>query len=219
MDPIAAGAFQAQTRVRQLSHRRLVDQIQKEQLTAPASGIIAPGGKDVLQGLSAGGQQKHRVLQFVVALMLVLAIVLTASGTGIARASQGALPGDLLYSVKRTIEKAELALTPNEIRKAEVYIRNVQSRLDEIQSLLEKNRTEYLSPTISLFEDQAYNAIGYTVVVGEKDSGRARELAGELNSTLRVKSDALRLLAATAPLGVNNEINRLISVSEGMIDF
>lgn len=198
------------------SSRRLVEQIRQEQLSEPASGNIS-WWENILQTLSAGFQHKRRVAQLVTALVLVLALLLTAGGTRIAKASQSSLPGDLLYGVKRTIEKAELALTPNEAGKAEVYIKNARNRLEEVQSLLEKNRTEHIGETVSLFEDQVYRAISIMVVVRDQDNVRAKVLAGELNSILQEESMTLRKLAASSPPEVNREIDRLLSVSDGMV--
>jgi len=198
------------------SRRRLVEQIQHEQFTEPASGNIS-WWENIIKTLSAGFQQKRLATQLVTALVLVLALLLTAGGTGIARASQDALPGDLLYGIKRTIEKAELALTPDEAGKAEVYINNARNRLEEVQSLLEENRTEHIGETVSLFEDQVYHAVSIMVSVRDQDNVKAKVLAGELNSILQEESVALRNLAASTPPEVNKEIDRLLSVSDGMI--
>lgn len=198
------------------SRRRLVEHIQQEQFTEPTSENMT-WWENILKTLSTGFQQKRLAAQLVTALALVLALLLTAGGTGIARASQDALPGDLLYGVKRTIEKAELALTPDEAGKAEVYIKNARNRLEEVQSLLEENRTEHIGETVSLFEDQVYRAVSIIVIVRDQDNVKAKALAGELNSILQEESTAVRNLAASSQPEVNREIDRLLSVSDGMV--
>lgn len=210
------GALQPRPGFVSASRHRLVEQIQKEQMALPASEKVS-WWENLIQTLLAGFQQRHRAVQFGAILMLVLALLLSAGGTGIARASQDALPGELLYSVKRTIEKAELALTADEAGKAELYIKNARSRLEEVQSLIEENRTDHLDEAVLLFEDHVYNAVSIMVAVGEKDDSRASELAEELNSTLQEKSGVLRGLATIASPQINQDIDRLLAVSDGMV--
>ena len=51
-----------------------------------------------------------------------------------------ALPGDFLYSIKRTSENVQLALTFDETRRNELEHSFDQRRLEEIEQLIQQNR-------------------------------------------------------------------------------
>ncbi len=60
--------------------------------------------------------------------------IVAASGS-MAMASQAALPGDVLYPVKRAMENAHTNLQSGDAAKAETLIAHAQARLDEAQQL------------------------------------------------------------------------------------
>ena len=65
-----------------------------------------------------------------------LAILLVSgSSSGIAFASQNALPGDTLYNVKLFTEDTRVFLTQDEIEKAILHLKFAQARLNELNSL------------------------------------------------------------------------------------
>ncbi|MEV6923541.1 DUF5667 domain-containing protein [Dactylosporangium sp. NPDC051485] len=66
-------------------------------------------------------------------------VVGLAAGTlalsGMSAASGDAIPGDALYSVKRSTEKAQLALAGSDISKGQLYLEFARTRLDEAQAV------------------------------------------------------------------------------------
>jgi hypothetical protein len=68
-------------------------------------------------------------------------LVSLAAGTlalsGMSAASGDAVPGDALYSVKRSTEKAQLALAGSDISKGQLYLEFARTRLDEAQAVKE----------------------------------------------------------------------------------
>ncbi len=74
-----------------------------------------------------------------VTLMLVIFFL---SGTGLVRASSGALPGDNLYGVKRTWEGVRLLLTLNAEVRETLELEYGNERLHEIDELLAEGREE-----------------------------------------------------------------------------
>lgn len=66
-------------------------------------------------------------------------VVGLAAGTlalsGMSAASGGAMPGDALYSVKRSTEKAQLALAGSDISRGQLYLEFARTRLDEAQAV------------------------------------------------------------------------------------
>lgn len=63
------------------------------------------------------------------------ALVLVGGGTGVAAASEQALPGDVLYPVKRTIETAQVSLASGDRAEGEALLERADTRLDEATSL------------------------------------------------------------------------------------
>nr|BFE63599.1 hypothetical protein GCM10020063_081250 [Dactylosporangium thailandense] len=66
-------------------------------------------------------------------------VVGLAAGTlalsGMSAASGDAMPGDALYSVKRSTEKAQLALAGSDISRGQLYLEFARTRLDEAQAV------------------------------------------------------------------------------------
>jgi len=76
---------------------------------------------------------------------LAMALVIFLSGNGLVRASNGALPGDNLYPVKRTWEDVRLALVVNPESREELETEFEQERLEEVDELLTEGRHEPIS--------------------------------------------------------------------------
>ncbi len=70
-------------------------------------------------------------------------LVFVLAGTGTVSAAQGALPGDLLYPVKVSInEKVEVALAPTPAAKVQVQVRLAERRVDEARELSVRGRLD-----------------------------------------------------------------------------
>jgi hypothetical protein len=65
-----------------------------------------------------------------------------AAGTDDAQSTAGITPDSILYPVERLIEDIQLALTGNEIDKAELLTENAQERLAEAQIMMDEGKTE-----------------------------------------------------------------------------
>ncbi len=74
-----------------------------------------------------------------VALMLVIFFL---GGTGLVRASSGALPGDNLYPVKRGWEEFSLLFVADEVEREGLELEHENERFEEIRELLARGRTE-----------------------------------------------------------------------------
>ncbi|MCD4761002.1 DUF5667 domain-containing protein [bacterium] len=63
-------------------------------------------------------------------------ILMMSSGLGFA--AQASVPGQALWPIKRSIEKAHLTLAFNPVKETEVHIDHVKKRLNEIDKILDK---------------------------------------------------------------------------------
>ncbi|MFN2152657.1 MAG: DUF5667 domain-containing protein [Anaerolineales bacterium] len=95
-------------------------------------------------GMSAPVRRSRRsIFSFPrLAASLALALIFILSGTGLVRASNGALPGDNLYPVKRTWEDMRLLLAINPTGREELEDEFEQERLYEVDELLGEGRHE-----------------------------------------------------------------------------
>lgn len=84
--------------------------------------------------------------------------VVSATGS-MAMAAQGALPGDVLYPVKRAIENAQTNLQSDGGSKADSLLSHAQARLEEVQELTAKDAdADVIASTLQDFTDQTKQA-------------------------------------------------------------
>lgn len=76
---------------------------------------------------------------------LALALIFILSGTGLVRASDGALPGDNLYPIKRTWEDMRLLLVFNPEGREELEDEFERERVHEVDELLAEGRHETIA--------------------------------------------------------------------------
>ena len=94
----------------------------------------------------AGGGLRWPVIPFRrFAVALALALVVFLSGTGLVRASNGALPGDDLYPVKRAWEDVRLILVVDQESREGLEGEFEHERLEEVDELLREGRHETIS--------------------------------------------------------------------------
>ena len=76
---------------------------------------------------------------------LAIALIFLLSGTGLVSASNGALPGDSLYPVKRTWEDVRLMLVVNPASREQLEDQYERERLHEVDELLVEKRHETIT--------------------------------------------------------------------------
>lgn len=66
--------------------------------------------------------------------------------TGVATASNNALPGDSLYGLKRGMEDLRLTMASGDVERGQIYLRQASTRLKEARRLMERQRSGDLDP-------------------------------------------------------------------------
>lgn len=99
-------------------------------------------------------ERPHR-LPFAFAFRLAPVAGLTAffvllSAGGVTYAAQGALPGELLYPIKRVAEEARIAIALNQVSKTELRLEFASRRLDEVEELIDTTDGESEHADIAL---------------------------------------------------------------------
>ncbi|GAB3997054.1 hypothetical protein GCM10029992_18860 [Glycomyces albus] len=159
----------------------------------------------------------------------------TVAVSGVSAASGDALPGETLYNVKRSTEKAQLALAGNDLGRAQLHLEFARTRIAEagavsgddeaVQRALEDAATELLAGVsllgelavesgdpapldyVDLFTNEQRGALeGLVGGLGEETQAAGDELI-ELMDAAAVRSVELReALACTSPGGSADEL-------------
>lgn len=92
-----------------------------------------------------------------------------------------AIPGDLLYSVKRTSENIQLALTFDEIRRNELELEFDQRRLLEVEQLVEQNKVAVVEfkGTLETKGENLWIVEGHTVFIPPDIAGKDSFVEGD----------------------------------------
>jgi hypothetical protein len=98
----------------------------------PVTVTAPPGhpGRHAVVREDPGATRRRRRL-----VAVATGLVLIGGGTGVAAASEQALPGDVLYPVKRTVETAQVGLARGDAAEGRALLERADTRLDEVQAL------------------------------------------------------------------------------------
>ncbi len=189
---------------------------------SPTRGAVARTRARVLNRVSAARKPAPRaprqarrpghLRRFAFALAsLTLVFAILASGTGVAYAAGGSLPGDSLYGVKLGFESTRLALTFGpEARGA--YLRGLaDERLAEIQAVLQRGRDGDLPTAVESY-NHTLNQLEQAA--GDQDGPNREQTRARLEHHLQV----LQGLLATAPVSAQSGLENALSKSHHGID-
>jgi hypothetical protein len=128
----------------------------------------------------------------------------------VAWASTGALPGDNLYGVKRSIEEARLALTWTATGDAALLARFADERLNEIEALLAVGREDDIRLPLAGYEDMITRLL--EVAEEAKHSGKPGSLE-HIQASLAQKIHTLEKVQAQVPPKAQEAIRSAIESS------
>lgn len=158
----------------------------RSQLMVEAARQARPAVDDALR-LRLTPQQRNGVRERRMATVLGGFAIVAASGS-MAMASQAALPGDVLYPVKRAVENAQTNLQSGDAAKAGTLIGHAEQRLQEAEQLTAEGAdASIVAETLQDFTEQAnqaaelalddYAATGDRAAIGELRSFTARSMS------------------------------------------
>ncbi|WGX96172.1 DUF5667 domain-containing protein [Nocardioides sp. L-11A] len=135
--------------------------------------------------------------------------VVSATGS-MAMASQDALPGDVLYPVKRAIENAQTNLQPDGAAKAEALISHAESRLGEFRSLVARDASaDAINKTLQDFTDQARQASEFAL-----DDYAATGKADRIADLRAFAGDSMDVLGDLGPVVPSDSRSILITATQ-----
>lgn len=122
--------------------------------------------------------------------------------TSMAVAAQSAIPGDVLYPLKRAMENAEAGFSVSDEAKGTTILENASGRLDEIDKLARKDEVDAVavSDTLTTFADQAGEAsellmADYSATGSEESINELRDFA---STSIEVLADLEEVIPESA---------------------
>ncbi len=109
--------------------------VAREAFTIEVPDAVARAHIAALTGATTLERRRPRHRLLVVLIAAAITTILLAGGA--VAASAGALPGQLLYPVKRAVEKIDLAFHHDPASRARLHLEFAQRRLNELSTLLE----------------------------------------------------------------------------------
>lgn len=162
-------------------------------------------------------RSRHRVpvadskrfgLQWVAALVLAISLV----GAGTAYAAREALPGDVLYPVKLSLEDARLFIS-NDAEDVSLATEFMQIRMEEIQALIEAEREEDLQLAVDLLSNRISVATEALAASAQDEPDRTAQLALVLENALSTDTQVLATQLESVPDQAKPAIQRAILAS------
>lgn len=154
-------------------------------------------------------------LSYSIALVALLLIFFLFSGAGItAYAAQSALPGDALYSLKTSIEQAQVRLAADAAKIAELHLEFAERRLVEISGLIAEGRYGDIDRATQEFEYHVQQALQAMETVAAGDPLRAQQLAARVTAALSEYARSLAGMMLNVPEGTRASMQRAIDTSQ-----
>lgn len=186
------------------SRKRVVSRIQNETSTSRQRG------KRASLGLF---WPKRLLLQFSTALAIFVLLLLTTVG-GVS-ASQSAVPGDNLYTIKRVSEDIQYTLTFNQASRSRLSLVYSSRRLEEVEILIARGEYEQVAQLLSDFEYKVNQSVSLLEDVSSiKGNKPDVELAGNIEDQLVRQADRLEYLLGIAPESAQSGLMRALEVSQ-----
>jgi len=142
-------------------------------------------------------------------------IVLLSGGAGVtAFAAQSALPGDVLYPVKTTLEQTRITMAQGAAARAELNMVYAERRLEEIAGLIAEGRFQNISAAAQDFDAFIKSALAEVDLVSQGDPERAALLNVRISETLSRYGRTLSSMLESVPDPVRSEMRRAIDSSQ-----
>lgn len=185
------------------SRKRLVGRIKAEAQASSRSGKRA----------SLGIVWPRRfVLQFASAMTIFMLLFLSSFGT--VAASQGSVPGDDLYSIKRLSEDVQYTLTLNAASRAQLSLYYSGRRLSEVEVLLVRGQYQDVASTLKDFEYKVNQSVALLQEGGATYGSSSDALAENIQGQLILQTEQLDHLLEIAPQSAQDGLFEALSVSQ-----
>jgi hypothetical protein len=207
----AAQTLQASPEFRHLSTIRVGNLVAARQRQRP---VTAPSLLDrVWRGWQAVLGASGR-LAGVTAVSVALVVSLLVGG-GVVYAAADDLPGDALYPVKRAVERAQLALSPDD---AGLRLSFAVRRLDEVATLLGKGQPQEIDQALVDYDAHMASIVAFLSEDGMLSPDEQIALAGQLIEVQARQEAQFAILLGQAPPGARAAIELTLATSRTVRD-
>jgi hypothetical protein len=150
---------------------------------------------------------------------LMVIIILFASGTGLVRAASNTLPGDNLYTVKRTWEDVLVFFTFNADKRAALEFDHENERLDEVNDLLAEGRSAGVdfAGYVTRQTGNEWRVSGITVFISPQTDFPAQQV--QIGAAVRVKGRAQGSGVAATVIELLPPNTKLPEVQDNELEF
>jgi hypothetical protein len=153
------------------------------------------------------------MIALLIALLVVYNVVVYTGISTIVAASQKALPGDSLYSVKLTVEDIQLAMTFDNAGKLSKHLDYAGFRVDETAALVNLQRLAQVPDTLAAFEKQVQLVSATYDLLVKENAARAQTLGRDVQTALAGYSAKLADVRVVAGDNLKPMIEHAISLS------
>ena len=188
----------------------------RERLMAEAPAALAAGAADTTSRLTVGHPAPSRPRNDRRLAVAAAALSIVGATGASAFASQGALPGDTLYPVKRLIEDARAELAMGDHARANALLSQARTRLGEARDLASRDDIDQAAVKKALgdFTESADGAS--TILLAEYADHGDEQAIGELRSFTAQGVTTLSQLADLLPEELNgaltDAVNTLLTI-------
>jgi hypothetical protein len=132
-------------------------------------------------------------------------------------ASANALPGQVLYPVKRTVEQVQLAMATSPSAKAETHLRLAQTRLTELRALADRDEARQVPGTIGAMQTAVRQANLAVARAERAGASTTPELRSQLVQLRQEMVTQLMALAAGPPTTSPTQAEAITSAATSML--
>ena len=189
----------------------------REQLMAAADTVLLPAPERAPDTARLALPPRRTARDRRIAAAVGAAAIIGAS-TSVAVAAQSALPGEMLYPVKRLIENAQTEAHLSEAGKGASLLSNAADRLAEVTELSrtsDLDEASTIADTLTAFSEQSLAASD--LLLDDYEQTGDRSSVEELNDFTVSSMETLAQLEAVLPPGTREELQHAAQVL-GQID-
>lgn len=193
-------------------------------VVGPRPGFVAASRARLVEDIRRGANARTKrrpwwerltprlILQF--SLVMIVLVCLVLGSSGIAYASQAALPGDRLYPVKTGLEGLELLVNLDTAGDIRLHAQFSQLRLAEIEELLKLGRYAGIRIASANYVAHLNQAIELLAQLSRTNPAQASILAVELKNMLHDQITVLLAWEAIAPPEVQSELQAAVIIAQ-----
>ncbi|MGE5223244.1 MAG: DUF5667 domain-containing protein [Omnitrophica WOR_2 bacterium] len=189
----------------------------------PPPGFLAASKKRLVAEIKAQPVQQVSLLQQILALLnqkrvvasalILVLIIFFITGNTVAQAAQAAIPGDVVYPLKLSVEKVQVTLAGSKERATQLQVGFVERRLGEMESLILEGRYDYIPQAASRFQEDSEVTVQSINQLKAKDPQKAKQLSQQLELLLSNHTMTLNVLIQMVPPTTQASISEAIQVS------